>query len=78
MGNHRIQRDSMGSKIKLSSSYSTELLTYVKVEFEREHGVSWWDLLRGKTGGAKTSTIRRLILGAGTQAMQQLAGTHVC
>lgn len=41
------------------------------VEYEREYGVSWWDLLRGKTGQGKTSTVRRLILGAGTQAMQQ-------
>ncbi|KAL8822821.1 MAG: hypothetical protein Q9191_006449, partial [Dirinaria sp. TL-2023a] len=47
------------------------------VEFERENGVSWWDLLRGRTGAAKTSTIRRLILGAGTQSMQQLAGINV-
>ncbi len=44
------------------------------VEFEREHGVSWWDLLRGRTGSAGTCTIRRLILGAGAQAMQQFAG----
>lgn len=46
------------------------------VEYEREHGVSWWDLLRGKTGQG-TSTIRRLVLGAGTQAMQQLSGINV-
>ena len=44
------------------------------VEFEREHGVSWWDLLRGRTGTAGTCTIRRLLLGAGAQAMQQFAG----
>ncbi|KAL9068627.1 MAG: hypothetical protein Q9161_006065 [Pseudevernia consocians] len=46
------------------------------VQFERENGVSWWDLLRGKSGNG-TSTIRRLILGAGAQAMQQLAGINV-
>ena len=69
----------MGGKITLSNSSPAKVLMYDKVEFEREHGVSWWDLLRGKTGGAKTSTIRRLILGAGTQAMQQLAGnTDMC
>ena len=39
--------------------------------------MSWWDLVRGRTGAAKTSTIRRLLLGAGTQAMQQLAGINV-
>lgn len=47
------------------------------VQYERENGVSWWDLLRGKSGNG-TSTIRRLILGAGAQAMQQLAGINVC
>lgn len=47
------------------------------VNFEREHGVSWWDLMRGKTGTAGTCTIRRLLLGAGAQAMQQFAGINV-
>lgn len=47
------------------------------VEYEREHGVSWWDLLRGKTGPNGTSTVRRLMLGAGAQAMQQLAGINI-
>ncbi|KAL8629941.1 hypothetical protein Q9189_004378, partial [Teloschistes chrysophthalmus] len=45
--------------------------------FERENGMSWTDLLKGKTGAGNTSTIRRLLLGAGTQAMQQLAGINV-
>ena len=45
------------------------------VEYERNNGVGWLDLLRGKTGAqGGTCTIRRLLLGAGTQAMQQLAG----
>jgi sugar porter (SP) family MFS transporter len=48
------------------------------VEYERKHAVGWFDLFRGKTGSLEgTSTIRRLILGAGTQAMQQLAGINV-
>jgi sugar porter (SP) family MFS transporter len=48
------------------------------VNYEREHGVSWADLLRGKTGDqAGTSTIRRLVLGMGTQIMQQLSGINV-
>lgn len=47
------------------------------VEYEREHGVSWWDLMRGRTGTGNTSTIRRLLLGAGAQAMQQFAGINV-
>ncbi|KEF59429.1 uncharacterized protein A1O9_04273 [Exophiala aquamarina CBS 119918] len=48
------------------------------VQYERQNAVKWMDLLRGKTsdkGGTKT--IRRLILGAGTQAMQQLSGINV-
>ena len=46
------------------------------VQYERENGVSWADLLRGRSGKG-TATIRRLILGAGAQAMQQLAGINV-
>ncbi|KAL8962994.1 MAG: hypothetical protein Q9193_000696 [Seirophora villosa] len=42
--------------------------------FERENGLSWMQLLKGKTGTGNTCTVRRLLLGAGTQAMQQLAG----
>ena len=53
----------------------TEITT--TVEYEREHNVSWGQLLRGKTGDGSTCTIRRLILGAGAQAMQQLAGINV-
>jgi MFS family permease len=46
------------------------------VVFEREHGVSWSDFLRGRTGDqAGTSTIRRLVLGMGTQIMQQLSAS---
>ena len=47
------------------------------VQYERENGVGWMDLLRGRSGKG-TSTIRRLLLGAGAQAMQQLAGINVC
>ncbi|RDW91866.1 putative sugar transporter-1 [Coleophoma crateriformis] len=48
------------------------------VQYERDHGVSWGDLLRGRTGDqAGTSTIRRLVLGMGTQIMQQLSGVNV-
>ncbi|KAL9610430.1 MAG: hypothetical protein Q9167_004855 [Letrouitia subvulpina] len=45
--------------------------------FERENGMSWMDLIKGKTGAGNTCTIRRLLLGAGTQAMQQLSGINV-
>ncbi|XHG06137.1 hypothetical protein AWENTII_009343 [Aspergillus wentii] len=48
------------------------------VQYERQHAVSWWDLLRGKTGEeGNTCAVRRLILGAGAQAFQQLAGINV-
>ena len=47
------------------------------VGYERDHGVSWWDLIRGKTGNG-TATVRRLVLGAGTQAIQQLVCVDSC
>lgn len=48
------------------------------VTYEKEHGVSWGDLLRGRVGDqGGTSTIRRLFLGMGTQIMQQLSGINV-
>ena len=47
------------------------------VKYEREHGVSWWNVIRGKTGTGGTCVGRRLLLGAGTQAIQQLAGINV-
>ena len=43
------------------------------VDYEHKHAVPWSKLLRGKVEGG-TCTLRRLLLGAGTQAMQQLAG----
>lgn len=48
------------------------------VEYERQNAVSWSQLLRGRTneqGG--TCAIRRLVLGAGAQAIQQLSGINV-
>lgn len=43
------------------------------VQYERDNAVRWRDLLRGRSGGqGGTHTFRRLILGMGTQAMQQL------
>ncbi|KAF2230698.1 general substrate transporter [Viridothelium virens] len=48
------------------------------VNYERENQILWRDLLRGRTGEqGGTCTIRRLLLGMGTQAMQQLAGINV-
>ena len=42
-------------------------------DYEATHQVRWRDLLRGRTEGG-TCTVRRLLLGCGTQAMQQLSG----
>lgn len=49
------------------------------VQYEKDHAVRWRDLLRGRTGDqAGTHTIRRVILGMGTQAMQQLCKSYAC
>lgn len=43
------------------------------VQYERANAVPWGKLLRGQTGdGRGTNTVRRLLLGMGTQAFQQL------
>jgi hypothetical protein len=48
------------------------------VQYEKDHAIRWRDLLRGKTGDqAGTHTIRRMLLGMGTQAMQQLCKCYV-
>lgn len=58
------------------TAYSEIIAT---VEYERAHDVSWGQLLRGKTGenNGDTQPLRRMILGAGAQAMQQLACINV-
>ncbi|KAF4622341.1 hypothetical protein D9613_009293 [Agrocybe pediades] len=45
------------------------------VRIERDASPSWRDILRGKTGN--TGMIKRLVLGGGTQWMQQLVGINV-
>jgi len=44
------------------------------VEYEREHSVRWRDLMRGRSKPG-TKAVRRILLGAGTQAMQQVKHT---
>ncbi|KAF2204556.1 sugar transporter [Delitschia confertaspora ATCC 74209] len=46
------------------------------VEYERQNAIRWRDILRGRTQPG-TKTIRRLLLGAGTQAMQQFGGINI-
>ncbi|RWA12165.1 hypothetical protein EKO27_g2942 [Xylaria grammica] len=48
------------------------------VSYELEHSIPWKYLLRGKKGdGHDTKTLRRLLLGAGTQFMQQFGGINI-
>ncbi|KAI0146350.1 general substrate transporter [Xylariaceae sp. FL1272] len=48
------------------------------VNYERENTIPWSKLLLGKTGSSGgTSTVRRLLLGMGTQSMQQFSGINV-
>ena len=48
------------------------------VQYEKENAVPWKNLLRGRTGDkGGTSTMRRLILGMGSQAYVQ-ARSFVC
>lgn len=44
--------------------------------YERENAVRWRDLL--KKNQNDTKTLRRLLLGAGTQFMQQMGGINIC
>ena len=48
------------------------------IQAERENAVGWGQLLTGKTGDkGGTKTLRRVLLGMGTQAIQQLSGINV-
>lgn len=49
----------------------------LSVDYERKNATSARDLLRGRTQ-CETKTIRRRLLGAGTQAMQQSGGINIC
>lgn len=46
------------------------------VEYEKTNAIRWRDLVRGRTTSG-TKTVRRLLLGAGTQFMQQFGGINV-
>ena len=47
------------------------------IHFERENTVSWSQLFSFKKKGNSTKTLRRLLLGAGTQFMQQFQGINI-
>lgn len=48
------------------------------VEYERVNAISWRDILSGRSSEkAGTKSLRRLILGMGTQSMQQFSGINV-
>ncbi len=43
---------------------------------EKKFGVGWWDLLRGRTGQSGPGTLRRFLLGVGTQLIVQFSGIN--
>lgn len=46
-------------------------------DYEKTHKVRIRDLIRGKSGSeGGTCALRRILLGMGAQAMQQLSGKH--
>lgn len=73
----QILADIEGSEIE--DPYVQTELSEIKYStaYEREHAVRIRDLVRGKQGSeAGTCTLRRIVLGMGAQAMQQLSGTN--
>jgi hypothetical protein len=46
------------------------------IEYEHERAIRWRDLVLGRSKES-TKACRRLLLGAGTQAMQQFSGTNI-
>lgn len=55
----------------LSQCYEIEY----SVQYERENAVKWRHLLKKNESGTKT--LRRLVLGAGSQFMQQFGGINI-
>ncbi|CAG7924046.1 unnamed protein product [Penicillium olsonii] len=47
------------------------------ITYETQNAVRWCDLLRPSKSNDTTKTLRRLLLGAGTQAMQQFQGINI-
>ncbi|PYI32180.1 general substrate transporter [Aspergillus indologenus CBS 114.80] len=47
------------------------------IHYERENAVRWRDLFRSRHGSNDTKTLRRLLLGAGSQFMQQFEGINI-
>ncbi|KAJ5361092.1 hypothetical protein N7541_001936 [Penicillium brevicompactum] len=47
------------------------------ITYESQNAVSWYELLRPSKSDNTTKTLRRLLLGAGTQAMQQFQGINI-
>ncbi|KAH8655359.1 general substrate transporter [Xylariales sp. PMI_506] len=43
---------------------------------EKQFGLTWWDLLRNRTGKSGAGTLRRFLLGLGTQIIVQLSGVN--
>jgi hypothetical protein len=47
------------------------------VQYERENAPSWKDIFLRKQGNNDTKSLRRLLLGAGTQFIQQFEGNNI-
>lgn len=68
-----LQGDHASTKDDYILTQRDEILEAVRIE--KETAPAWKDIFRGKTGN--TGMMQRLILGAGTQWMQQLVGINV-
>ncbi|GLB42694.1 putative major facilitator superfamily, sugar transporter (TC 2.A.1.1) family protein [Lyophyllum shimeji] len=68
-----LEGNGVTAKDDLIVDQKEEILEAVKIE--KETAPSWSDIFRGNTGD--TGMVQRLLLGAGTQWMQQLVGINV-
>jgi len=73
---HQILADLQGKSIDDAHVIAQHQEIVYSVQYEREHAIRWRDLLRGRTEKG-TKSVRRLLLGAGTQAMQQFGGINI-
>lgn len=64
--------------MSINDPYITTQHSEIKfsIQYERDNAVRWRDLLLHRQSDG-TKTLRRLLLGAGTQAIQQLQGVFL-
>ncbi|KAG6833321.1 hypothetical protein H0H87_008495 [Tephrocybe sp. NHM501043] len=68
-----LEGEGVTAKDDVIIDHTEEILAAVRAE--KDSAPTWGDLLRGRTG--RTGMVQRLVLGAGTQWMQQLVGINV-